>query len=170
MKLFELFDIEPSFFLDATKLRKKFYALSREFHPDHNSDEDIIQKSALCNEAYNTLKEKSTLIPYILREFNVLNDTDKEALDPMFLMEMMELNENLESLQIASPIDTQSIKEFETQCETMLEEIWESSKPDMQNFDFEQPNIEILEGIKKVFFRYKYLLRFQENLNKFAAA
>ena len=64
MNYFELFGIEPGFTIDAAALKKKFYELSRAYHPDFYGggttmeQEEALEKSATVNEAYKTLQNR----------------------------------------------------------------------------------------------------------------
>lgn len=69
MNFFEILEIHPPrLSLDPQELEKKFYELSRRFHPDHaGADTSILEKSALLNGAYRTLKDPWSRANYILK-------------------------------------------------------------------------------------------------------
>jgi len=104
MNYFEFYEIPVSFGVDAEGLRKRFYALSKQYHPDFytlESEEkqaEILQLSTLNNEAYKTLRDEDQRMKYVLALQGVLGEEGSNKLPPAFLMEMMELNEGLMEL------------------------------------------------------------------------
>lgn len=98
---FELFGLAPGFELDLEDLAARYRDLQRAVHPDkfaNASDQErrlSVQQAAQINEAYQTLKSPLTRARYLLELAGIaLNDTDT-SMDPMFLMEQMELRESL---------------------------------------------------------------------------
>jgi molecular chaperone HscB len=98
---FELFGLEPGFELDLSSLSEKYRDLQRAVHPDkfaNASEQDrrlSVQQAAQVNEAYQTLKSPLLRARYLLELQGVdLDDTDT-SMDPMFLMEQIELRESL---------------------------------------------------------------------------
>lgn len=95
MEYFELLNITPSFILDESQLRKQFLLAQSAAHPDldnANSDEF----SAKLNQAYKVLKDFWLRCDYILSFLPNKELIDKKPLSAVFLMEMMELNEQIE--------------------------------------------------------------------------
>ena len=99
---FELFGLPLSFEVDQQQLAERYRALQRTVHPDrfaNASDQErrlSVQRAAQINEALQTLKSPIQRARYMLElcgvEFGEQRDT---AIDPMFLMEQMELREAL---------------------------------------------------------------------------
>jgi len=102
MDYFQLFQLPVSFQPDMAAVKKQFYALSRQYHPDFftnhspQEQEEALEQSALINKAFKTLSHKDTLIPYVLQLHQIMEPDEKYALPQDFLMEMMELNEAAE--------------------------------------------------------------------------
>jgi molecular chaperone HscB len=98
---FELFDIPVSFVVDASMVAKKYIQLQKQFHPDFFTQQDDTakqmaeEKSAQLNTAYKIFQTKDATIKYVLMLKNVLQDEEKYTLPNDFLMDMMELNEDL---------------------------------------------------------------------------
>jgi len=98
---FELFGLKPAFELDIDSIAARYRDLQRAVHPDkfaNAPDQErrlSVQQAAQINEAYQTLKLPLSRARYLL-ELNgiTLNDNDT-AMEPMFLMEQMELRESL---------------------------------------------------------------------------
>lgn len=101
MNYFELYDIPVSFEPNQQQLKQKFYELSRKYHPDFFTQEnefeqgEALEISSLVNKAYKTFQNKDQTIKYVLQLKGLLEEEEKYQLPPDFLMEMMELNEQL---------------------------------------------------------------------------
>lgn len=105
---FELFGLPVTFELDADDLASRYREMQRRVHPDkfaNASDQDrrlSLQLTALINEAFQTLKDPVRRGRYLLSLRGVdLGDETDTAMDPAFLMEQMELRENLEEVRRA---------------------------------------------------------------------
>ncbi|EHK9546334.1 co-chaperone HscB [Vibrio alginolyticus] len=114
MNHFELFGLPSQFKLDGSLLSSQFRELQKRFHPDNfatGSERDrlmAVQKAAQINDAYQVLKNPISRAEYILAEQGVEIRGEQQTMqDPMFLMEQMELREELE--EIADNSDPESV-------------------------------------------------------------
>ncbi|ENN2393531.1 MULTISPECIES: co-chaperone HscB [unclassified Vibrio] len=114
MNHFELFGLPSQFKLDGSLLSSQFRELQKRFHPDNfatGSERDrlmAVQKAAQINDAYQVLKNPISRAEYILAEQGVEIRGEQQTMqDPMFLMEQMELREELE--EIADKSDPESV-------------------------------------------------------------
>lgn len=105
MNYFELFGLPIQFELDGSLLSSQFRALQKRFHPDNfatASERDrlmAVQQAAQINDAYQTLKDPLRRAEYLLSLQGIEMSAEQQTLqDPMFLMEQMELREELESV------------------------------------------------------------------------
>ncbi|MEF1172559.1 co-chaperone HscB [Vibrio sinaloensis] len=112
MNYFELFGLPSQFKLDGSLLSSQFRELQKQFHPDNfatASERDrlmAVQKAAEINDAYQVLKSPISRAEYLLAENGVEIRGEQQTMqDPMFLMEQMELREELE--EIASHSDSE---------------------------------------------------------------
>jgi molecular chaperone HscB len=169
---FEFYELPESFVLDEGLLKKKFYALSKQYHPDFYANEDeakqqeILEISTINNKAYQTLSDHARRLEYILKQHDLVNEGAKPQLPADFLMEMMDLNERLmeaddagqianiraEVLALEDELNTE-LKALTTDYETLNDTAKESR----------------LNGIADIYYRQKYLLRIKESLNTFAS-
>ena len=169
---FELYELPLSFRVDNVQLKKKFYELSKRFHPDfyvNESDEkqqEILELSTLNNKAYKVLSDPLKRIEYILSLHNLLAEGDKYVLPQDFLMDMMEVNEVLMEMEFEK--DTMKLMDLRRQVDQMEMSLFDELKQNTDKFDLIGKNAEsILLKIKDIWYRQKYLMRIRESLNKF---
>jgi molecular chaperone HscB len=174
MNYFEFYDIPLSFHPDKTAVKKKFYALSKAYHPDffvnesEEKQQEILQLSTLNNKAFQTLSNPDQLLAYVLAAKDELEEGEKYELPQDFLMEMMDVNEALMELEFDANAQQlaqvkQTVEELEDSLNTELESFtkeFEKAKPAQQSL--------ILKQIKDIWYRKKYMLRIRESINKFA--
>lgn len=169
---FELYELIPGFRVDDAQLKKKFYELSKRFHPDfyvNETDEkqqEILELSTLNNKAYQVLSDPLKRIEYILSLHNLLAEGDKYVLPQDFLMDMMEVNEVLMEMEFEK--DTMKLMDLRRQVDQMEMSLFDELKQNTDKFDLIGKNAEsILLKIKDIWYRQKYLMRIRESLNKF---
>lgn len=100
---FELFELEPGFVVDKALLHANQQMLQSAYHPDRyvNANEQdkrlSVQQASWVNEAYQTLSNPVKRARYLL-ELNglELNDETETTSDMTFLMEQLELREQLD--------------------------------------------------------------------------
>ncbi|MCW3121977.1 MAG: chaperone protein HscB, partial [Flavipsychrobacter sp.] len=115
MNYFELYALPVSFRPDAAAVKSKFYELSRTYHPDRFAQAggtelaEALRMAAMNNDAYKTLKSADATMAYILKMNSLLEDEEKYALPPAFLMEMMDINEAISEYEM-SPEDENARK------------------------------------------------------------
>lgn len=95
-----LLGMEERYELDPRELERQYLERSKRIHPDRfvnapaHERVAALQESMLLNDAYKTLKEPLARAEYLLSR-NGLEIADNERLDPGFLMEILELREEL---------------------------------------------------------------------------
>ncbi len=103
---FELFGLPARFDIDSADLASRYRELQRRFHPDRfaaapESERRLsMQMTAQINGAYQTLRDPVARARYLLGLQGI--DTNEETdtrMDPAFLMEQMELREELDALR-----------------------------------------------------------------------
>ena len=102
---FELFGLPVSFELDTSNLTERYRDLQRSVHPDrfaNATDRErrlSMQQASLVNEAHRALKDPLQRARYMLSLQGVdINDESNTVMDGMFLMEQMELREELDAI------------------------------------------------------------------------
>lgn len=106
MRYYEIFGLEPRLRLDADDLQRRFYELSRRFHPDRfqmksaGERQQSLDSTALLNDAFRTLRDPVSRAEYVLQAsgFNIGEQRSKDVPEEL-LEEVFELNMTLEELR-----------------------------------------------------------------------
>jgi molecular chaperone HscB len=172
MNYFEFYGINESFTPDVSLLKKKFYELSKEYHPDFYANEDdekqqeILELSTLNNKAWQTLSDHYKRLEYILKQHDLLQEGAKPQLPADFLMEMMDINERLMEIE-----DADELAKLTSEVLAIEDDI--KQKLEHAQHGYAQLNDtakeERLNEIADCYYRQKYLLRIKESLDTFAA-
>ena len=158
MNYFELFEIPVNLCVDTTALAKKYFELQKKYHPDFytNDDEDAqekaLEKSSEINKALKVLKNRDTTIKYVLQLRGMIEEEEKYPLPPDFLMEVMELNENLSESSVAA------IEAFE-------KNIYAEVSGLVENYNDETVTNSELLKLKEYYYKKKYLQRILERMD-----
>lgn len=173
MNYFELYGLPEHFTPNFAAVKAKYYELSRQYHPDRfaqaaeTNKGEAMRMAAMNNDAWKTLSNADETMAYILKQRSVLEDEEKYALPPAFLVEIMELNEAVSEYE-AMPSDAtlhSTVQMIENQMRQWQDEV----KPLTESFDNGEQGQDLLLKIKDYYFRKKYLLRIQQRINTFAA-
>ncbi len=170
MNYFELFEIPVSLQIDKATLPKKYFELSRKYHPDFYTSApeaeqaEMLEKSSMVNKAYKTLQQPDELIKYVLQLKGLLQEEEKYDLAPDFLMEVMEINEEL--MDVEPGADLSHIEELESRITQLENDIYEPVIPVVEHYQEGITTPQELLQVKEYYFRKKYLHRI---LDKIAA-
>ncbi|HLK97070.1 MAG TPA: Fe-S protein assembly co-chaperone HscB, partial [Hymenobacter sp.] len=135
---FALYGLPETFQPDNKALKSKYYALSREYHPDFHATEsserqkEILALATLNTNAYRTLIDPDQRMAYILGRHGLLEE-GKQELPPDFLMEVMELNEQLMELEFDP--DPAIINRVENEVNALTETLEAGIGPVLVGFD-----------------------------------
>ena len=98
MEYFSALGLKPALDLDPADLEKRYYAASRELHPDRfvraspEAQRDALDRSSILTSAYRTLKDPHARAEYLLQQRGIAS----KDLPPGFLEQAFELNELVE--------------------------------------------------------------------------
>ena len=157
MNYFELFELPVSLKIDKTKLAQKYFELQKKYHPDffangtEHEQEQALEISSQLNKALKIFKNPNQTIKYVLQLKELLEEEEKYQLPPAFLMDMMELNEEL------SEDSAQQIQELETRLYTKVQ-------PIIENYNDLTTTTADLLKLKEYYFKQKYLQRILDRL------
>lgn len=157
MNYFELFEIPVSIKIDKSTLAEKYFAIQKKYHPDFyaqgNEAEqaEALEQSSAANKALKIFKNEDETIKYVLQLKGLLEEEEKYQLPPEFLMEMMELNEEL------SEDSPQQIAALEAQLHSEV-------APIIDNYDDASiTNAQLLQ-LKEYYYKKKYLHRILDRI------
>jgi molecular chaperone HscB len=157
MNYFELFEIPVSLSVDKSTLAKKYFELQKKYHPDFYTNDDesaqekALEKSSDINKALKVFKNPDATLKYVLELKGMMVEEEKYPLPPDFLMEVMELNENLSEDSIAA------IEAFEKNIYAEVSGI-------IENYNNAAVTNEDLLKLKEYHYKKKYLQRILERM------
>ncbi len=178
---FELLGLPVSFEVDFERLNDNYRKIQKTIHPDNFSNASAmqrrmsVQKTAQINDAFQTLKSPLKRAIYLLSLTGAELHENDNSLDPAFLMEQMELRENLAAVRSTSqPMDaldkinddvTLRIRQQTLQLsehfqlllaaeDSMDEEHKDNNEPDMHAAQ--------VEKVKELVLKMQFLNRLQE--------
>ena len=106
MTFFEFFELPRNLVIDLKDLEKRFYTLSRKWHPDMFARKSEAEKqqsldaTALLNDAYRVLRDPIRRSLYLLKlEGFDIGEQGTKDVPPELLEEVFELNMAIEELE-----------------------------------------------------------------------
>lgn len=164
MNYFELFDIPVQLKVDRSALSPRYFLLSKKYHPDYfvkGSEEEqatALEKSALLNKAWKTFQNPDETLKYVLLLKGLLEEEEKYELPADFLMEVMEINEQL--------MDTESVStaQLGTRINDLQTEIYEPVKKIIEGYHEGVTTEKELLEVKDYYYKKKYLDRIRRQL------
>ena len=158
MNYFEIFDIPVSPKVDKNLLSKKYIELQKKNHPDfftnasEEEQESALYQSSQINRGLKIFQNEDETIKYFLQLKGIITEDEKYQLPPEFLMEMMELNEDL---------SVQSTNQINQICA----ELYEDVKPLIDHYSRENSSDTDLQPLKEYYFKKKYLQRILDRID-----
>jgi len=149
--------------IDGKELEKRFYALSRQLHPDLFSRKPIreqeyaLEASAVLNDAFRTLKDPVARALYVLKQagFEIAEQGTKDV-PPELLEEVFELNMALEELRDGDEDARAQLEAARHRFERMRDEIDGAMRGTFGEWDASQDRAK-LDEIRGQLNRRKYI-------------
>lgn len=163
MNYFELFALPVSLQPDPAQVKKKYYELSRQYHPDFYAQSgealkaEALDKAAQVNKAYKVLQNPDETIKYVLVEKGLLEEEEKYQLSPDFLMEMLDLSEM--ATDAAMEADAAKAEQVKTQIANVETEIYEPVEAIITHYQEGTTSEKELLQVKDYYYKKKYLTR-----------
>jgi molecular chaperone HscB len=166
---FQLLGLALNYTIDKKSLTDNYRKLQAQFHPDKFSTRSdmekrlSVQRSSQINDAFQTLKNPLKRAIYLLSLLGQELKDNETTMDPIFLMEQMELREQLDAISQLEQSDqkqdpTDALEKMQSQVrKTINALIKEISHLFTEN---EQQNN--LESIKKVIIKMQFLYKFEQ--------
>lgn len=173
MNYFEFYQLPLSCHPDQELVKKNYYANSKKYHPDRFMQADAktkieaLQQSALNNEAYTTFQDPMLTIAHLLRIKGLLLPDEKYQLPTSFLMEVMDLNEQLSDWENQGK-DAELGQSLQQSVHEFIKQLQDAIAPTMQLIDSGQEEVSLFLKLKEFYFKHKYLLRIKERMSIFA--
>lgn len=126
---FEWFSIPRNFSVDLRALRAKYLDLQKQLHPDKsaglpdaNQSQAIVLNTKL-NDAYGSLRDPVKRAIYLLELSGFEYEADRQTQsDPIYLMQQLEIREELSDLELDSPHLEESLDKFRSLALAQLEQ------------------------------------------------
>jgi molecular chaperone HscB len=157
MDYFEFLDLPRNLDVDAKDLEKRFYALSRQLHPDLHSRkspaerEQAEESTAVLNDAYRTLRDPIGRTEYLLKlEGFDIGEQGTKDVPPELLEEVFELNMAIEEA------DVTQLESARRKFEGMRGEIDAELQQKFGEWDSTR-NRETLAAVRAILNRRKYI-------------
>jgi len=167
MNYFEIFGLPVQLKVDKTELPKKFFELSRKFHPDFyanstpSEQQRALEITASLNKAFKTFQNPDETIKYVLQLKGLLEEEEKFQLPPEFLMEVLEINEKL----MDAGEDPALKLNLQSAIDNLQSEIYAPVKEIIELYKDNITTEEELLQVKEYYYKKKYLHRIQQQLN-----
>ena len=175
MSYFEFYNLPENFLLDEAALKRQYYAKSRETHPDFHATSspenqaEMLLRATRNTDAYRTLADPDLRMAYLLRQHGLLDETKQQALPPDFLMDMMDLNEQLMDLETAP--DSTAVARVATEAQAVADTLDAGIGPVLAGYA-DLPGDHrpaALQQVLTYYLKKRYLLRIRQQVATFAA-
>ncbi len=167
---FDFFGLEITFSIDKASLKKQYFVNTKAYHPDRYINASpkeqlaVLQKSTLNNTAYKTLKDDQKRLAYILTYFGKLGEGTTPEIPQSFLMEMMDINEEVMELQM--DYDGAKHHQIQEEANKIISELDDEAKIILSSEDPIESGDPRLDEALAYYLKSKYIRRLQENLDK----
>jgi molecular chaperone HscB len=150
---FALFDLPPSFNIDAAALEKSFLAKARAAHPDFHASDAASQDRAAdeaskINEAYAMLKSPIRRAEYLLERLGGPTSAEVRDMPPEFLMEVMELREEIEEVRESGGVESERGRKMAAKLKSDLDDVYSEIGAKLEAESFGKPIPEVLLEIR----------------------
>ena len=158
MNYFELFEFEIAPIIDKSLLTKKYLQLQKQYHPDNyslsdeNEQNQSLEMSSLINKAFAVFKDDLKTIGYFLEIKGLISEDEKYQLPSAFLMDMMEVNEQIDE----GDFDSSSLDHIQQELDQEIQFVMQKNAVDFVE-------VELLK-VKEFYYKKKYLKRILDRL------
>ncbi len=165
---FDFFGLPHKLNLDSKDLESRFYALSKQWHPDRFARGGPEQRrisenaTATLNDGYRTLKEPVLRAEYLLKQRGFEIEGQKSSnVPPELLEEVFELNMALEEIESSRP----QLEEAKTRFAGMSKDLDRDLFAEFAAYDQNQDHA-ALEKIRGILNKRKYIQNLIKQVEK----
>jgi molecular chaperone HscB len=165
MNYFELFEIPVQLKVDRNSLAKRFFELSKKYHPDYfvreteDAQLEALENSAQLNKAFKTFQSQDETIKYVLTLKGLLQEEEKYELPTVFLMEVMDINE-----QLMEADDELTKTGLQLAINSLQDSIYEPVKSIIEDYKEDLSSEKELLQVKEYYYKKKYLDRIRQQV------
>jgi molecular chaperone HscB len=158
MNYFELFEFDIVPIVDKSLLTKKYLQLQKQYHPDNyslsdeNEQNQSLEMSSLINKAFAVFKDELKTMGYFLEIKGLISEEEKYQLPSAFLMEMMEVNEQIDE----GDFEASSLDGIQFDLDQEIQFVMQKNASDFTEQE--------LLRIKEFYYKKKYLKRILDRL------
>jgi len=160
---YDFFGLEHKLNLNLADLEKRFYALSRQYHPDRYTlksraeQQYALDATAILNDAYRTLRDPLARAEYLLKENGFdIGEQGSKNVPPELLEEVFELNMALEELRGGDDSARAGLEEARKKFTDMQEKIDAELRSKFGGYD-PAPDRSVLSEIRGLLNRRRYV-------------
>ena len=160
---YDFFGLEHNLDLDLADLEKRFYSLSRQYHPDRytlksrEEQQYALDATAILNDAYRTLRDPLARAEYLLKENGFdIGEQGSKNVPPELLEEVFELNMALEELRGGDESARPALEEARDKFIAMRDEIDRELAAKFAQYDVAGDRA-VLAPIREILNRRRYV-------------
>lgn len=165
---FDFFGLDRKLVVDESTLQKRFYELSKQWHPDRFSraspeeQNRALEATSTLNDGYRTLKDPVKRAEYLLSEEGFpIGEQRSKNVPPELLEEVFELNMLLEELRTGDDSQKPQLEQAGQNFKRMRQEVDQELETLFQTYDGAPPESEsarqALHEIRGVLNRRRYI-------------
>ena len=169
---FEFLGLDRRLKLDDNGLQKRFYALSREYHPDRfvrkssAEQQAALDSTAFLNDAYRTLRDPLARAEYVLKQEGLdVGEQKSKDVPPELLEEVFELNVALEELRDGEASARPQLEQARENFTALLGDIDGNVQQQFGKFDEAQDRA-VLQDIRSMLNRRRYIRNLLNEVEK----
>jgi molecular chaperone HscB len=169
---FDFFGLEHKLDLDLKDLERRFYALSRQYHPDRftlksaEEQQVSLDATAILNDGYRALRDPLTRAEYLLKENGFdIGEQGTKNVPPELLEEVFELNMALEELRGGDESARSALEEARDKFVLMRGQIDEELQAKFAQYDRTREH-DVLAEIRGMLNRRRYVRNLVNEVEK----
>ena len=169
---YDFFGIEHRLDLDLRDLERRFYALSRQYHPDRftlksaEEQQAALDATAILNDGYRTLRDPLARAEYLLKENGFdIGEQGSKNVPPELLEEVFELNMALEELRAGDESARAGLEEARAKFIAMRDGIDAELKAKFAEYDGSRDR-KVLAEVRGILNRRRYVRNLVNEVEK----